>query len=107
MIILGVMTKDIVYLSLFVTICYNIHFITNYFILMQFSLRMSYGKFLQGIWKELLVGIAMIAAVVVCPVQIDNIFLGFAAKLLYLGLIYVFMICVLREWKILLLKDKR
>lgn len=102
-IIIGVLTNDITKLALCVSISYNIHFISTFFVLIQNSFKMSYFNFLKGLSKEIFIAILLMIGILIYPFNINHVFLGFTVKLCYLGVIYLFGLVVTKEY--LFVKD--
>lgn len=101
--IFGIWIGNIAALALCIGICYNIHFFTSYFVLIKFSLEMSYGKFLLGLWREFFLGILLAAAVVLFPFNLDNILLSAFIKAAYLGIVFLVGLVITNEHKFILL----
>lgn len=101
-IIVGAMTGDIVKLSMCVGVCYLIHFFTSYYFLMKYAFEMPVIKFFTALWKELIIGIILIAAIFIYPFNISSIFVSFAVKLMFMGTIYLIALFATKEYKVLL-----
>ncbi len=97
-IVLGVFKGDIVYVAMFVGICYNIHFFSTYVALIHFSLEKSFIKFLFELKKEFCIGVFLIISVCVFKFNIEIIFLSAVLKFFYLGLVFFVMLLITKDY---------
>lgn len=102
MIILGVLTGNIVKLSMCVGICYIFQFFTSYYVLIKHSFGLSFLKFLGGLWREAMIGVFLIFDVLFYPCCIQNIIVSFIVKVAYLGSGYMIGLFFTGEYKMLL-----
>lgn len=87
-IILGITTGSIEKLSICIAISYCIHFIISFFVLIKLSFGMSYVNFLKGLWKELVIGILLVLAIVIYPFNFENIFVSVCVKAVVMLVVY-------------------
>lgn len=101
-IIFGVLTGNVIKLSMCVGICYIFHFFTTYYVLIRFVFELSFLKFLIGLWREALLGILLMTAALFYSFSIQNIILGFVIKAVYLGSVYIIGLFLTGEYRLLL-----
>lgn len=101
-IVSGVLTGDIVKLSMCVGICYIFHFFTSYYALVKFVFCLPFLKFLSGLWREAVIGVLLIYAVFVYPFDIQNMIVSFIVKAAYLASAYLIGLFLTGEYKVLL-----
>ena len=93
---------DIVSLSTCVAISYIVHFFTTNIILVKVGCETSFLKYLRTLVPNFLVVIAVYAASILYPFEFNNIILSIAIKGIYLGVVFVVMLFLTREHKVLL-----
>lgn len=93
---------NITYLSLCVASAYIIHLFSTHFILIQVGFGYKFYTFIKDIRLELMISVAEYIATLFFPLNISNIFLSFFVKGMYLGIIYLFLLIITKEYKLLL-----
>lgn len=101
-IVSGVLTGDIVKLSMCVGICYIFHFFTSYYVLVKFVFCLPFFKFLSGLWREAVIGVLLIYAVFAYPFDIKNMIVSCIVKMVYLVSAYLAGLFLTGEYKVLL-----
>lgn len=89
-------------LSICVSAAYICHFLTAFTMLIKMGFGKRMCSFIKELLPEVLILIVMIAAVILYPLSISNVFISAMAKGMYLGLIYIAALIVSKEHKLLL-----
>ena len=102
-IILGVLTGDIVKISLYLTIAFNLNFFVTYFILIKYTLGMSYAGFLKSFLPDLAIAVIVAAAGFLSTfVHVENVLLSAVVKGVIMGAAYVAGLFIFRQHKVLI-----
>lgn len=102
-IIAGVIERDIVKISLYLTIAFNINFFMTYYFLVKKTLGMSYTGFLKSFLPDLAISIIVAAAGFLSQRFVfDNILLSAVVKGLCMGAAYIIGLIVFKQYKILI-----
>lgn len=93
--------KSIVALSGAVAIAYICHFFTAYFMLIKLGFGYKMSSFFGNILPELIILLGMEIAVVLYPITISNIFLSLIVKGIYLGAVFLILVIITGEYKLI------
>lgn len=100
-ILLGVFVgKSIESLSIFVAVAYVIHFLTASFMLMVKGFKYKIFVFYKQLLPEIIMILLMIPAVYLYPFSISGNILSLIVKGAYLGLIYLALLLITKEYRI-------
>lgn len=89
--------ESIAILSICVSIAYIFHFLTAFFMLVRFGFQYSLLRFVKEISSEIIVLLVLVAAVIVYPFQVNQIFLSFLLKAVYLSIPFVITLLLTKE----------
>lgn len=92
--------KDIVALSAAVAIAYICHFFTAFYMLIKMGFGYKFTSFLSDILPDLVILLAMELAVAIYPFHVTNTFLSFMIKFVYLAIIFIIMLYISGEYKL-------
>lgn len=92
--------KTIQALSLCVAIAYLCHFMTAFYMLIKMGFRYSMLDFAKEFLPEALMLVVMIVAVYFYPFNVSGIILSAVVKGIYLGVVYVIVLFISREYKL-------
>lgn len=102
-IIAGVCTGDIVKISLYLTIAFNLSFFVTYYFLVKMTLGMSYIGFLKSFIPDLCIAVIVAAAGFASRlIIVDNILISAIVKGLCMGAAYIAGLLIFKQHKILL-----
>lgn len=102
-IIIGVIEGDIVKISLYLTIAFNLNFFMTYYFLIKKTLGMSYTRFLKSFLPDIAIAVMVAAAGFLSKgLVFDNILISAVAKGACMGVAYIIGLVVFRQHKILL-----
>lgn len=108
-ILIGVFVgKDIFSLSFAVSIAYTVQVFTVFYMLIKMGMNFSLSKFLNDILPDLLILLGMEIAVVIYPFHINNILFSFLIKMIFLGIVFLILLRVTGEYKLVknVIKEK-
>ncbi len=100
--------KDIVSLSAAVSFAYLCQFFTVFYMLIKMGMNFSLSKFLNDILPDFLILLGMEIAVIIYPFHISNVLFSFLVKMIFLGIIFLFLLRVTGEYKLIknVIKEK-
>lgn len=102
-IIAGVCMGDIVKISLYLTIAFNLSFFVTYYFLIKKTLGMSYAGFLKSFIPDLCIAVLVAAAGFGSRlISVDNILISAVIKGLCMGIVYIAGLLIFRQHKILI-----
>lgn len=102
-IVAGVCTGDIVRISLYLTIAFNLNFFITYYFLVRKTLGMSYAGFLKSFVPDLCIAAIVSAAGFASRlITVDNILMSAVLKGACMGAAYVIGLVVFRQHKVLI-----
>ena len=95
--------KNIQVLSMCVAIAYVLHFITAFGMLIKFGFKYKIITFIKNLLPEIFILLAMLISIYFYPSGIiDNILLSCLAKILYLGIVYIIVLLLTKEYRLFL-----
>ncbi len=107
-IVIGVVQKDIVKISLYLTIAFNLNFFMTYYFLIKKTLQMSYRNFLKSFLPDLgIAGIVVIAGIASSFIRLDNILVSAVLKGVCMGTAYMAGLFIFRQHRIIISFFKR
>lgn len=92
---------DIRYLSICVAVSYIFHFFIAFLYLIKGGFNMRMASFFRELIPEILTTLVVFAAIMLYNVTLDNIILSLTAKTAYVGVIWLAMMFVTKEHRIL------
>lgn len=92
---------NIVALSICIAIAYVLQMIIAFYLLIARLYRMKIGEFLKELLPEMMILAAVVVGVALYPFSMENIFLSLVIKCAWLGVIYLAMLFVTKEYKLL------
>lgn len=99
--VLGVKTKSIQSMSLYISIALISHFFLSYYILISKTMNGSFSSFLKSLLPDFL--ILVLLCVLIVPItyfiSISNMILSFFVKCLIIAAVYILLLSILRQWK--------
>lgn len=101
-IVIGISTMSIERLAMCVGVCYILQFFTSYFVLIRVVLKQSMLAFFMQLWREIVIGGVLGISILAYRVQLDNVFFSFGVKLAFIGLVYILVLILTGEYKLLL-----
>lgn len=100
-IIAGVMQRDIVKISIYLTIAFNLNFFVTYYILVKKTLEMSFMRFLKSFVPDLIIAFAVAASgFALRLVQINNILVSAVVKGVCMGIVYLAGLLITGQYKV-------
>ena len=93
---------NIVSLATCVSFSYILHFFTTNYMLIHIGCEKKLLGFLKKIIPNLIMVVVSYAASIVSPIKVSNIFFAIIVKGAYLGIIYLIMLLLTKEYKVLL-----
>lgn len=107
-IIVGVYSgKNIQALSMCVAIAYLCHFVTAFTMLIKMGFKYKMSDFVKELIPELFILIVMLAAVKLYPFHITGSIFSAVIKCVYMGIIYIVVLFVSKEYKLFMSLLKR
>lgn len=104
----GVISKDIVKISLYLTIAFNLNFFITYYFLIKKTLGMSMAGFLKSFLPDLAIAaLVSVAGALSCCITVENVLLGAIVKGVCMGAAYVIGLLIFRQHKVFLALLKR
>lgn len=94
--------SNIVSLATCVAISYILHFFITNYMLIHIGCEKKLLWYLKEITPNIIMVAASYAVSIVCPIKVNNIFFAIIVKGVYLGIIYLIMLLVTKEYKVLL-----
>ncbi len=86
----GVMSGDIVRISAYLTIAFNLNFFVTYYMLIKKTLSMRFGKFLKSFIPDLIIALMVAAAgFAMRLVHADNVIISALIKGVAMGAVYI------------------
>jgi PST family polysaccharide transporter len=107
MIIAGITTQSIIYISIFISSAYILNFFISYFVLIRIGLKENYFKFLVSFRHEVLIFIVLGMMIFIWPYNEANIFVGFLVKFIAMTCIYGIMLFITQQHNVFLEFVKR
>ncbi len=105
---IGVWEKDIVRISLYLTVVFNLNFFITYYFLIKKTLGMSYIHFLKSFIPDLMIAVMVcIAGFLTRYIAVSNILLSAVVKGVCMGAAYIAGLVIFRQYKIFLSLLKR
>lgn len=101
LIITGVLSKNIIYVSVCVAIGYITNFFVTFFLLVKIGFCSSYMRFLRSFWQELVMFIIMLIGIVLWDITIPSLILSFVLKMSVLSVIYFILLLVTKQYKLI------
>lgn len=99
----GVFTGDIVKISLYLTIAFNLNFFVTYYFLIKKTLGMSYRGFLKSFIPDLCIAaMVAVAGFLSCFINADNILLSAVIKGVCMGAAFIAGLLIFRQHKVLI-----
>lgn len=100
--------RDIVSLSAAVSIAYLCQFFTVFYMLIKMGMGIKWSRFLNDILPDLVLLLGMELATILYPFSIKNIFISFISKFLFLGVIFLVLLKITGESKLIkgIIKEK-
>ena len=92
--------KNIQVLSACVAVAYLCHFITAFIMLIKLGFRFKIINFLKELVPEIFMLAIMVIAVIVYPFSISGIFLSIIVKCAYLGMVFLAVMVVSKEYNL-------
>lgn len=99
--------KNIIALSACVAISYIIHFFTTNYMLIHIGFNKTLIDFLKFLFPEILIVVVVSVAIFGYRFSFSNIFISVTVKGIYLGIIYIAMLIVTKDYKLILNVIKR
>lgn len=100
-IIIGCLMGSIVDVATCVSVAYIINYFLSYWIMIRFGFSESFVKFLSAFWHEVVI-FAILMAITLIPLNIENIVGMFVVKTLLIGLSYIGLLILTKQYKSLL-----
>lgn len=100
-IIIGYLMGSIVNVAACVSVGYTLNYFISNFIMTRWGFHESFMKFLSSFWHEVLF-FALLMALTMIPIEIDNLLLSFIVKSLLIIFAYVVLLIVFRQHKVFL-----
>lgn len=108
-ILIGVFSgRDIISLSGAVSIAYVVQFFTVFYMLIKMGMGIRLSRFLSDILPDLVLLLGMELATILYPFSIKNIFISFISKFLFLGVIFLVLLKITGESRLVkgIIKEK-
>ena len=90
--------KNIIFLSICVSIAYITHFFTVYFMLIHLGFGYKFINFLRKLFPEIIILVVMMLIVHFVKITSVNVLFSFALKLIILGIVYAIMLLLTKEY---------
>lgn len=94
--------KSITALSLCVAVAYIIHLITATYMLICMGFKYKLSRFIKDVSKEIIILLGMIIAVLLYNFIISDVILSFIVKFVYLGAVFIVLLILTGEFRLLL-----
>lgn len=101
-IILGIRLGTIIMVSVCVSVAYMINFLISFVVMMKVAFRNSFFIFVKNFGHELIFFCLLILIAIFWPFKIENIIFSFVIKFLIYGILYLLMLIVSKQHKVLL-----
>ena len=92
--------KSISALSLCVAISYVFHFVTAFYMLIKLGFRYKLFSFFKELFAEIFILCGMLVGIFLYPLSIENSFMSIVIKSFYMGLFYICMLFITKEYKL-------
>lgn len=93
--------KTIKFLAICVALAYFMHFISAQYIVVKYGFNYSVFLFYKDIKNEIILFIALIIGTLVYPFNIENLFLSFTIKLVWISVTTLVILLITKEYRVL------
>lgn len=107
----GISSGSIQKLAGYVSLAYQLHFISSFYLLMRDGFRMKYRRFLKQIYGDIIFLLILIFCAYFCPLSygIESIWMSIIVKGLYIAVLYAAGLFVTKKYRVfgMILSGKR
>lgn len=93
-ILVGIISSDIIFLGVLVSIAYIMHFFVTNYILFNYAFHLKYHNFIKGIYLNLIILVLLFVLSWIFPFNFENIFISFIIKCFWVITIYGILLVI-------------
>lgn len=98
-ILIGLATKDLVKVSLFVAIGFNGSFLINFLILGHFGFKTKFSFFLKLFLPDFFIAVLIFSVMALQPIHLDNLFASLCLKIIFPSILFFLGLFITRQQK--------